>query len=196
MEYLRAWRVCCISDALRTPGTIAWRIFGVFCSPLRRLPLPWGFVVEGLLWSAPLGRLHHWRAWIHPSLRLTSSSALAWRFLGDPWSLGRWYSPGKFPGVLDRSVPSALIWTGCFCQPLRRTVASIATRLIGAYLGSPVIWGRLFPGASLERLLNFRSSDQVRSSGVLSHSHLYLFDSQLLLDLSLVSVGGGEEINV
>ena len=167
VDYLRARRICCASNSLRIPGTLDWRILGVLCSPPRRIPMSQGFVVEGLLCSASLGHLHHWRTWRPPSLRFASSGVLAWRFLGDPCSSGRCSSPGKFPGILDRLAPSALIWTWCFCHPLRRTVASIATCLLGASLVSPVLRVRLFSGASLSCFLNFISSDRVRRLGVL-----------------------------
>ena len=91
-----------------------------------KLPLPWGFVVEGLICSAPSGCLHHWRAWRPSLLRFASSGTIDWRFLGYPCSLGRCSSPREFPGVLDCSVLSAFIWTGFFRHLLCCTVTSIA----------------------------------------------------------------------
>ena len=125
VDYLRAGHVCCASDSLRIPGTLACLILGVICSPFCRLPLPRGFVVEGFLCLAPSGHLHHWRAWRPLSLHFASSSALAWRFLGYPFPLGECSSPVELHGVLDRSVPAALIWTWCFCHPIRHTVVPL-----------------------------------------------------------------------
>ena len=153
-----------------------------------KLPLPWGFVVEGLICSAPSGCLHHWRAWRPSLLRFASSGTIDWRFLGYPCSLGRCSSPGDLPGILNRSAPSALICTGCVRHCLCRTIASIAVRLITASMLSPVIWSHLFAGASMARLLYFRLSDRMRRSYVLLNSHLLLFDGQLSLVLSLLSV--------
>ena len=73
VDYLRARHVCCASDSLRIPGTLSWRILDVLCSPFRWIPLPRGFVVEGLFFSYPSGRLHHWRDWRPPSIRFASS---------------------------------------------------------------------------------------------------------------------------
>ena len=70
-----------------------------------------------LIWSAPLWSLHQWRDCIHLLLRSASSELLALHVLVDPWSSGMCYLPVEFHGVLNRSVPSALIWTGCFSSP-------------------------------------------------------------------------------
>ena len=120
-----------------------------------------------LICSSPSGRLHNWRAWRPPFLCFAFSVAISWRFLGDPWSFGRWSSLGEFTGALYRSVPSALISTGFFHHPRSRSVASIATRLLGASLASPVLRVCLFSEASLACLLNFWSSDRMRRSGIL-----------------------------
>ena len=84
LEYLRARRVCCASDYLRTPGTLAWRILCVLCSPFLWLPLPQGFFIEWLLCLAPSGCLYHWRYWRPPPFLYDSSGALAWLSLLIP----------------------------------------------------------------------------------------------------------------
>ena len=133
---------------------------------------------------------------IPPSLRFAPSCTISWIFLRGIWSLGRYSSPGDFPSILYCLVLSALIWTGFFHHPLRRNVVSIAVRLLGAPLASPVLQGCLFSGASLARLLYFRLSEQIGKLDVLSKSHLLLFDSHIFPNLSLLSVGGGGEIIV
>ena len=132
----------------------------------------WGVSITPycLICLDPSGSLHHWRAWRHSSLRFASYCTLAISFLGDKCSLGRCSSLGELPGFLERLVTSALICTGCFGHPLHRTVTYIAARLIGASLEPPVLLCRLFDGASMARLLYFRSSDRIRRSVVLSNS--------------------------
>ena len=144
-----------------------------------------------LICLAPSGRLHQWGAWRPPPLRFSSYGALAWYFLGDPRSIWRCSSPVEFPGVLTFSVLSALVWKWCFCHLLCCIVNFIAVRLIDVSLLSPVLWGCLFPDAYLAHLLYFWLSDRMRRLDILLISNLLLFDSQLSLLLSLLSVVGG-----
>ena len=107
----------------------AFSVFSVLCS-VGFLCIV--FFVEGLIYSAP------WGVCITGGIGyLLSALPPPERLLGA--SLGMCSLPGDLHGVLDRSVPSALIWEGCFCRPLRRTVASIAARLLGASLTYPVL---------------------------------------------------------
>ena len=127
-------------------------------------------------------------------LRLLWSACLA-----PPWGyllLGEVLFTGRVPGVLNGSVPSTLIWKGCFRHPLRHTFASIAAHLIGASLAYSVLRGCLFASSSLALLIYFRSSDHMRRSDVPSNYHLLLFNGHLSLVLSLLSVIRGEEITV
>ena len=139
-----------------SPGLVCLFGWGVFRHPIfldLLTPLRAFASLEGLETSvAPLCLLR------------SACLEIPWGYLllGDTCSLGGCSSPGEFPDVLKLSVPSALIWTGCFHKPLRCTVASILARLLGMSLASPVLRGCLFAGASLARLLYFQSSDRMR----------------------------------
>ena len=65
----------------------------------------------------PLGVFHHWMAWRPSLLYSNSSGALTWRVLFDTCSLVMCSLPGELRGILNCSVPSALIWTGFFTSP-------------------------------------------------------------------------------
>ena len=71
---------------------------------------------------------------------------------------------------------------------------TILACLLGASLESPVLWGCLFAGYSLARFFSFRPSDRMRRPDVLSDSRLIISGGLMLLVLSLLSVGWGEEI--
>ena len=99
VNYLRDRRVCCASDSLSTPGTLACRILGVPCLPFRLLPLTQGFVVGGLL------RIHG-----------AFSGTLAWRVPGllrlplQRACLARIWRPLLF----KVTCLLALLWRSCF----------------------------------------------------------------------------------
>ena len=83
MEYTRDRHVCCASNYLGIPGTLAWRIIGVTCTPFHWIPLPRCFVVGGLLrlcWAF-LGTF----AWRVPGLLWRVFLARFRRCLGGPY---------------------------------------------------------------------------------------------------------------
>ena len=55
VDYLRARHVCCPYNSLRIPGTLAWRILSVLCSPFHRLPLPRFFLLKAFFDRPPHG---------------------------------------------------------------------------------------------------------------------------------------------
>ena len=163
----------------------AWFFLGV-CSITHFVCLVGVFsVTPSRLICLELSRsFNHWRYWRPPSIRSASPRKLAWSVLVDTCSLGRFYSPGEFHVVLNRSVPSAFIWTGCFCHTPCRTSA----------------WGTDWPSPAIAKLgrldlpvVGIPSNRHTGGVGCLScQTHLLLlFGRQLSLVLSLIRVGGG-----
>ena len=182
MDYLRARRVCCASVSLGNQVMLYLRVLNLHSVSFTCL----GSFVRV---SAP------------PSL-----GALGHAFLGCPWPSSESFLSAfraLYWWPLSSSLPPNLFalsdWGAAFVSLFLghdSSFVSVLAHLIGASLASPLLRGRLFAGASLKRLLYFRSSDRMRRSDVLSNSQLLLFDGQISLVLSLLSVGGREEIKV
>ena len=182
IDYLRARRVYCASVSLGVPVTLALRVLSIHSVSFSCL----GFF--GRVYAPPsLGALGHvFLACPWPSLEC---------FLSAFWAMTWWpLSSSLTPNLLALSAPGAAFFR--LFLGYDSLFISVLARLLGPSLAFPVLRFWFFAGASLACLLYFWSSNRMRRSVVLSNSHLLLFDGHLSLVLSLLSVGGGEEIKI